>query len=600
VLWLGLDGLDREYLDALAAEGTMPNWSVLSREGYRADLQSYVPILSPLIWTTEETGVGPETHRVLDFQEVDASGGIVPISEASRKVAALWNIASDAGRKVGVVGFWATHPAERVRGFFLSDRIVPFRSESSTSGTAFPESLEPFVARAVSRDGEVPAADLVPYLDLPEASIAASLAAGKDIRDPVSALGKILGATRLTQRLSRDLYDRVRPDLLAAYFEGTDEIGHIFAPNAPPRLACADPAEYAAFHRAPSTYFRMIDRLLGQWMRRAREDGAVLLVTSDHGFLWGAGRPCSRSSLDFATAASWHRPLGVFLAWGPGIAAATAPPPVSAFDVAPTILALLGLPGDSRMKGSVVGVRPGLALRRDRELLSRTAVSTVSAKALSAAEGDAYAKKLIALGYLTPGDARGKSIPAPSGAGLTKGGWNNLGVYLYYSRHDIDGARAAWTRALEIDSRYHSPLLNLGVLERDRGNLSVATSWLLKAVDAGHPEPEKTVEGWAREFERARAGAGRSLLGTFHAKYPENPSYARDLALMLARAKQCDAAERIMAPLESSNDWQSLNVAAIVETCLDRPDRVGVLLRRSIEINPDQPSVREAIDSLPR
>src|SRR5262249_33266987 len=112
VIWCGLDGADWEYLDSLAAQGKMLNWKRLSREGFGARLESFVPILSPLIWTTQETGVGPDIHRVLDFQEVDPKTHLlVPISEASRKVPALWNIASHYGRKVGVVGFWATYPA---------------------------------------------------------------------------------------------------------------------------------------------------------------------------------------------------------------------------------------------------------------------------------------------------------------------------------------------------------------------------------------------------------------------------------------------------------------------------------------------------------
>src|SRR5262245_49586186 len=38
VIWLGLDGLDFELLDRLAAEGKMPNWKRLAAEGYTARL----------------------------------------------------------------------------------------------------------------------------------------------------------------------------------------------------------------------------------------------------------------------------------------------------------------------------------------------------------------------------------------------------------------------------------------------------------------------------------------------------------------------------------------------------------------------------------
>src|SRR5262245_2348333 len=112
VIWLGLDGLDWELLDRLSAEGKMPNWKRLVDGGASGKLSSFLPILSPILWTTAATGVGPDVHRVLDFQEVDPkSGQKIPISGNSRAVPAVWNLASAAGRSVGVVGWWATHPA---------------------------------------------------------------------------------------------------------------------------------------------------------------------------------------------------------------------------------------------------------------------------------------------------------------------------------------------------------------------------------------------------------------------------------------------------------------------------------------------------------
>src|SRR6266508_6354492 len=66
VIWIGLDGADWDYLTPLSAAGKMPNWSKLAREGYGSKLESFVPLLSPIVWTTQETGVGPDVHRVLD------------------------------------------------------------------------------------------------------------------------------------------------------------------------------------------------------------------------------------------------------------------------------------------------------------------------------------------------------------------------------------------------------------------------------------------------------------------------------------------------------------------------------------------------------
>jgi predicted AlkP superfamily phosphohydrolase/phosphomutase/Flp pilus assembly protein TadD len=599
VIWIGLDGADWEYLTALSSAGKLPNWSKLAAEGYGAMLESFLPLLSPLVWTTQETGVGPDVHRVLDFQEVDAATGfLVPVSEASRKVPAVWNVASDRGRRVGVVGFWGTHPAEKVRGFFLSDRIDPYGVGGPSSGVGYPESLDETVRRVASREAKISVEDLAPYLPVTESEVRA-LPASPSFEDPLSALSALLATTRVTQRLARELYDSQRPDFLAVYFKGTDEVGHLFAPFAPPRLACTDEARYERFHRVAETYFGMVDSILGQWMRRAREDGAILMITSDHGFRWGADRPCGRASSEEATAASWHRLDGVLLAWGEGVRPAPPAARASALDVAPTLLSLMDLPVDSRMRGSPVPVLPGLSPHAEPALFSKVPVETVAASPVDRREAAEYTKKLIALGYLTARQQGEGNVAARTSAGLTKGAWNNLGIYRLYSLRDPSGARAAWEESLRLDPGYHSPLFNIATLERDRGRFEEAARWLLKALAAGHPEPEATVERWAAHFDRRKEGAGLALLAAARAAYPTSEAYARAYALLLSRNERCREAHDVVAPLEESRDPDTLNVAAIVEACLDRPDRVRTLFLRSLELRPNQPRVREALAALP-
>ena len=220
----------------------MPNWKRLVAEGYTAQLESFLPILSPIVWTTLATGVGPDVHRVLDFQEVDpATGQKVPISGRSRAVPAIWNVASASGLTVGVVGWWATHPAEEVKGFFVSDHASPILFEGAreagrrVSGVAR--------RRASSRSSRATAR-------CPTRSSRASSAmpAGGDrgrargrrraLRTRSSRSRGRSRATRVQSRIARELYDRNLPDLTMLYLEGTDVIGHLFAADVPPRMGC--------------------------------------------------------------------------------------------------------------------------------------------------------------------------------------------------------------------------------------------------------------------------------------------------------------------------------------------------------------------------
>jgi predicted AlkP superfamily phosphohydrolase/phosphomutase len=603
VVWLGLDGLDWELLDRLSAEGKMPNWKRLVAEGASGKLASFFPILSPVLWTTAATGVGPDRHRVLDFQEVDPkTGQKIPVTGRSRAVPAVWNFASAAGRSVGVVGFWATHPAEEVKGFFVSDRASPILfGKLPLAGSAYPSSLEPGIAQVVARDGEVRASDLAAFLDVPESEISRALASGAGMEDPIVALARILSATRVYQRVARDLDDRYHPDLMALYLEGTDEIGHVFASYVPPRMSCVAEEDFRKYSRAVDVYYEAIDRILGQWMARAEQDGAKLLVSSDHGFKWGADRPCERSSLNWATAGSWHRLEGVYAVWGKGVPRGAARGSASMFDIAPTVLAMLGLPADARMTGKPIAAafdRPPALGRKD--LAAGLTVRRVAAEEVSSEQANEYTKKLLALGYLSGSEARPLAAPGGDAPGLTEGAWNNLGLYEREVVQDKKAAREAFQKALALSPGYHSPMYNLAILERDSGNLPAATDWLFRSLEAGHPDPEGTVERWAALYRSDhKTDAEMRLLERGARQYPASEKLARELALGRFRAKDCPGADAAIARLAATTqDPDTLNALALVRTCLGKREEAISFLERSLAVKPEQPGVVDSLKML--
>ncbi len=603
VIWLGLDGLDFELLDRLAAQGRMPNWKRLAAEGYTAKLKSFMPVLSPVVWTTIATGVGPDVHRILDFQEVDPKNGQkVPISGDSRAVPAVWNVASASGRTVGVVGWWATHPAEEVQGFFVSDHASPILfKDLPRAGVAYPTALAAGVEQIIARDGRVSDAELARFVDVPPDEIARLRASGQALDNPIVALSNILSATRIQQRIARDLYDRTLPDLMVLYFEGTDGIGHVFASFQPPRMACVPEADYARFHRAVDEYYALVDRMIGQWMRRAEEDGATLVVNSDHGFKWGEDRPCERSSLNPATAAFWHRLDGVFAAWGPRVRRGQPRGSATVFDVAPTVSALLGLPVDRAVRGGVIGgAFEGLSAPPKKDLFRTVAVRRVQAEAMSDKEASDYAQRLRNLGYLSGSEPEKL---APSGGerpGLTEGGWNNLGVYLRDNSKDLAAAEAAFRKALELRPGYASPQFNLAVLYRSRGQDKQALDWLFQSLSGGHADPQGTVLQWFGEYTgRRKAGPAREVLERGAKAYPENEKIGRELGILRFQDQDCEGALAAVARFEpSSEDPDTINAIALFKTCLGRRDEALALFEKSLRIKPGQPGVIQSLNLL--
>jgi hypothetical protein len=122
---LGLDGADWELIDPLIARGRLPNLARLKARAAWGPMKSMDPMLSPILWTTVATGKPPDQHGIIDFLiRAAGTGKPEPVSSRARRVKALWNITTDAGRTADVIAWWATWPAEEIHGHLVSDRVA--------------------------------------------------------------------------------------------------------------------------------------------------------------------------------------------------------------------------------------------------------------------------------------------------------------------------------------------------------------------------------------------------------------------------------------------------------------------------------------------
>jgi predicted AlkP superfamily phosphohydrolase/phosphomutase len=82
VFVLGIDGLDPVILDRLMAEGQMPHFAGLAREGSYRRLGTANPPQSPVAWSNFVTGRDPGGHGIFDFVHRDPAT-YQPISSAT-------------------------------------------------------------------------------------------------------------------------------------------------------------------------------------------------------------------------------------------------------------------------------------------------------------------------------------------------------------------------------------------------------------------------------------------------------------------------------------------------------------------------------------
>lgn len=246
---VGIDGGEWRVVDRLWSEGRLPHLKAIAGRGTKGSLRTAYNS-SPVIWTTIATGVRPEVHGITDFV-VATPQGDVPISSSVRKVPALWNMLSRVGKKVAVLGWWGSWPAEPVNGVVVSDRTLLGLKEDVS-----PVSFQPRFAEIVKRADSDPG-----RFDLED---------GAQRRD--------LAMARTAEELVAEGYD-----LILLYFRTPDIESHrhwaSFEPDSFPGMDRAELARHA--DRIPRVY-EAVDEAVGRILAKA--PGANVVVLSDHGF----------------------------------------------------------------------------------------------------------------------------------------------------------------------------------------------------------------------------------------------------------------------------------------------------------------------------
>jgi tetratricopeptide (TPR) repeat protein len=604
VIFVGLDGADWQLIDEYMADGTMPNLKHLADTGAGGVLETDYPPLSPLVWTTMMTGVGPLDHGILDFTRFNpATHEKEPITSDERHAPAIWNMLTWAGKQNSVFGLWATYAAEPVHGLNVSDRLFTFlyTDTEKPAAVVWPPVREQWSeATLASAERAVDVARMREYLpSLTDDEYASLSKRTNPYSDPPAALRRILVETEIYRRLS-DSYLAERstlPDLTIVYLQGTDTIGHVFAPFAPPKQPAVTQADYDRYHGVPSRYFHAIDDLLGRYAAIAEQRGAILMIASDHGFFWREGRPTKISSTATATAAKWHRKEGIYLLRGPGIAAAPGHPlRGSVRQVCATLLALTGMPAQQNGQSPLAG-----APQQGAAAIDYTTHFVRAASPPSAPNGRGASEeiaKLKALGYIGSGEST-RSAAANSNDTKTGGAFNNEGLILR-NEHRLDEALAAFEHALAVDPKYASAMWNesdtLFTANRD---LDRSDALLIAALKNGLSDADSYVITRSLAYAKSeRQARSLQLLESAVGAAPDNPELHMFRGRYRMEAHDCAAALDDFRAAQSARPNDALVYAsmALAQMCLGDAEGAHGNLKRSLEIDPNQPVLEQMLN----
>jgi len=544
VIFIGLDGADWKLLDGYMAGGVMPNLKKLVDKGTRGTLQTEMPPLSPIVWTTMMTGVSPLDHQILDFTRFNpTTHEKEPITSDERRAPAIWNEETYAGKTCAQFGLWATYAAEPLHGVNVSDRLFTFLYSNPGSGVVYPPNDQAWAER-IARDAERSVTLQRVREFIPTAADADFAIRDNPYANPVSALRRILADTEIYRRLSLDfLRKHALPDLTIVYFEGTDSIGHEFAPFAPPKQPQISQSDYDRYSGVPEKYFRYMDTIIGDYMKF----DATIVIASDHGFHWTDNRPAEVSSTATATAAKWHAPQGIIV--------------LSEHRAVP-----------DKIRGICEFLRQltGLPDRDYRHFFLRAAPPPPA----SSRAADETLAKLRALGYIGTGES---STPAtPQSDTKTAGAYNNAGLILR-NDHRIDEAIASFEHALQIDPHYASAMWNLSETLFDaKRDLDRSDALLMSAMQYGLADADKFVITRSIAYKNEKQeDRSLNLLQQAVALQPQNPDLHMFRGRYLLDHRQCPEALQDFVAVEQAQPANALAFASAGLAQMCTGDKAG-------------------------
>jgi len=251
VVVVGLDGVPYSFVNRMIGESVFSHLGRLFGDGSWKRMNSVLPTVSSVAWSSFMTGKNPGKHNIYGFQDrrPRTYDTYIPLS-TDMKSDTLWEVIGRTGRRVGVMNVPVTYPPREVNGFLVGCFLSPDLNKAT-----YPRQL----ARKLSELGY--RIDVDPWKGRE-----------KDKTPFLDDLNEVLSRRAATMFY---LMEHEEWDFFMTHFMGTDRINHFLWEQ----MELGEGPYAAAF----LDYYRKIDEMIAGLVSRL--DGrTTLAVLSDHGF----------------------------------------------------------------------------------------------------------------------------------------------------------------------------------------------------------------------------------------------------------------------------------------------------------------------------
>lgn len=262
---IGVDGADFKVINHLMKESRLPNIASMIENGVQGILNSTIPCVSPVAWTSFMTGKNPGKHSIYDFSgKVPGSYRFKINTAKNRKAKPFWMNLSEKNKRVLVIGVTLTYPPDPVNGYMVSGLGIP--ADSDIKSYAYPPGFALEIVNNFGKFNTVPDADFRKL--------------NSSDREKEKYLRGVFEQIEYRVKIFKHMWQKEIFDFSMIFFLDTDGASHYFW-----KYMDSTHKQYTPNRYSDAIYkvYEKVDSAVGELLTMINEETDVILV-SDHGF----------------------------------------------------------------------------------------------------------------------------------------------------------------------------------------------------------------------------------------------------------------------------------------------------------------------------
>ena len=249
LLFIGIDGVPFSLMEKLSNNNTMPNFAKLRNGGIFRKMESTIPEVSSVSWSSIITGKNPGEHGIFGFIELESGSYKLRFpSFSDLKSPPFWKNNKENEKKYVIINVPSTFPAGELNGFLVSGFVSPNIDEA-----VYPKS---YISELKDEGYRIDVDSSLGHNSKP------------------ALLDDLFSVLKKRKEVAVRMWKEIDWDVFMIVFTGTDRIGHF--------LWDAIEDDKNPLHARSMDYFKEIDNAIGDLVSRM-DDEDSLLICSDHG-----------------------------------------------------------------------------------------------------------------------------------------------------------------------------------------------------------------------------------------------------------------------------------------------------------------------------